>query len=77
VAYLWLKDYPAAIADFSKTIELNPYSIKAFEYRAQAYRQLGNRDRAEADLQKSRAIAQQFSPPPANEVLSSQSKPLR
>ena len=60
VAYFWLGDYRAAIEDFSAAIRANPYYIKAYDYRARAYQQMGRSQAAKADLDRAIALAQQF-----------------
>lgn len=60
VAYFWLQDYRAASEDFSTAIKANPFYIKAYEYRARAYQQMGRSQAAEADLKRAIEIARQF-----------------
>jgi Tfp pilus assembly protein PilF len=60
VAYFWLQDYRAAIADFSTTIRANPFYIKAYDYRARAYQQIGRSREAQADFKKAIELARQF-----------------
>jgi tetratricopeptide (TPR) repeat protein len=61
IAYFGLGNYQAAIADFTKTLELNPYSLKAWEYRGKTYQQMGNVAEAQADFRKVTELARQFS----------------
>ena len=42
-------DRPTAIADFDHLIADNQYDAEAFFYRAQAYEQLADRSKTEAD----------------------------
>jgi tetratricopeptide (TPR) repeat protein len=60
IAYYGLGNYQAAIADFTKTLELNPYLLKAWEYRGQTYQRMGNRAAAQADFKKATELARQF-----------------
>ncbi|BAU12812.1 hypothetical protein LEP3755_33430 [Leptolyngbya sp. NIES-3755] len=60
VAYFWMQDYRSAIDDFSTAIRFNPFYIKAYEYRARAYEQMGQTQAARADLQKAINLARQF-----------------
>ncbi|MGG6264453.1 tetratricopeptide repeat protein [Leptolyngbya sp. AN03gr2] len=60
VAYFWMQDYRSAIDDFSTAIRFNPFYIKAYEYRARAYEQMGRSQAARADLQKAINLARQF-----------------
>lgn len=60
VAYFWLQDYRSAIDDFSTAIRFNPFFVKAYEYRARAYEQVGKSQLARADYQKASDLARQF-----------------
>jgi tetratricopeptide (TPR) repeat protein len=52
-AHLQKKEYPQAVADFSKAIELDPKSADAYHYRGVAHLQLGEQEQALADLGES------------------------
>ncbi|MBW4441529.1 MAG: tetratricopeptide repeat protein [Plectolyngbya sp. WJT66-NPBG17] len=60
VAYFWMQDYRSAIADFSTAIRFNPFYVKAYEYRARAYEQVGQAQAARADSQKATDLARRF-----------------
>lgn len=60
VAYFWMQDYRSAIEDFSTAIRFNPFHIKAYEYRARAYQQIGQTQAARTDMQKAIDLARQF-----------------
>ncbi len=60
VAYFWMQDYRSAIADFSTAIRFNPFYVKAYEYRARAYEQVGQTQAARADSQKATELARQY-----------------
>ncbi|HTL88107.1 MAG TPA: tetratricopeptide repeat protein [Leptolyngbya sp.] len=60
VAYFWLQDYRSAITDFSTAIQHNPFYVKAYEYRARAYQQMGQRQAARSDEQKAMDLARQY-----------------
>jgi tetratricopeptide (TPR) repeat protein len=60
VAYFWMQDYQSAIEDFSTAIRFNPFYVKAYEYRARAYEQLGRNQAARADAQRAIELARQF-----------------
>jgi len=49
-------DYDDVIASFTETIETNPQNQWAFYYRGLAYKELGEDDRAVADLEKALSI---------------------
>ena len=59
VANYYLKQYPAAVEDFTKAIELNPTWADAFANRAEAYRALGQEDNAEADEERAKELGGQ------------------
>ncbi len=46
------KKYPEAIKDFTKAIEINPRSIKAFDYRGNVYRDTEEYEKAVSDYTK-------------------------
>jgi tetratricopeptide (TPR) repeat protein len=50
IARIHLGKLPAAVEDLSAAIALDPDAAAAFYHRAQLYRQLGERDKAAADL---------------------------
>ena len=50
LAYYELKDYNKAIADCSKSIELDPDDLKVYQNRGDAYCNLGNYDEAIKDF---------------------------
>jgi len=56
--YMENKDYPAAIADFEKAIEINPKLLDAYIYRSEAMREMGNFFSAAQSLEE----AQQLDP---------------
>ncbi|MER3435471.1 MAG: hypothetical protein C4288_19235 [Leptolyngbya sp. ERB_1_1] len=60
VAYFWMQDYRSAIGDFSTAIRFNPFYVKAYEYRARAYEQVGQMQAARVDSQKAIDLARQF-----------------
>lgn len=60
VAYFWMQNYRSAIEDFSTAIRFNPFHIKAYEYRARAYQQMGQTQAARADMQRAIDLARQF-----------------
>lgn len=60
VAYFWMQDYRSAIADFSTAIRFNPFYVRAYEYRARAYEQLGQHQAARADSQKAIELARRY-----------------
>jgi tetratricopeptide (TPR) repeat protein len=51
-AYKAKGDYDRALADYSKSIELNPTQVRAHMERADLYERIGKRARAIADFQK-------------------------
>lgn len=48
--YRQMHDYPKAIADLSKAIELKPDGVSAFRSRAAAFLEMGQQSKAVADL---------------------------
>ena len=60
VAYFWMQDYRSAIGDFSTALRFNPFYVKAYEYRARAYEQMGQTQAAQADLRKAMELARQY-----------------
>lgn len=48
----WTKDYPAAIADYSKALEIDPTITELHLQRAEVYRKLGQFDKADADYRE-------------------------
>jgi tetratricopeptide (TPR) repeat protein len=55
-AYLELKKYPEAVADFTKAIELDPKNVIAYDNRGKAYKALGKTKEAEEDFAKAKAL---------------------
>ena len=49
-------DYDAAIADYSRAIEIDPNYAFAYYNRGLAYRRIGNDDAADADAAMSRRL---------------------
>ena len=47
--HLWLKQYPLAVEDFTRAIQLRPGSESDYRRRAKAYRGMGKRDLAKLD----------------------------
>jgi tetratricopeptide (TPR) repeat protein len=77
VAYFWLNDYRSAIEDFSTAIRANPYFIKAYQYRARAYQQIGRSQAAQADFSKAIELARQFGSASLYQELVSQQQQAR
>lgn len=77
VAYFWLNDYRAAIEDFSIAIRANPHFIKAYQYRARAYQQIGRSQAAQADFKKAIELARQFGSPSLYQELVTQQQQAR
>ena len=50
------RDYPHALADFSKAIEIDPRYANAYHNRAAAKKASGDAAGAAADLQKTKAF---------------------
>jgi tetratricopeptide (TPR) repeat protein len=50
--YQALNQFPAAIQDFNKTIELNPGLAIAYFNRGRAYKAMGNKEAARQDFQQ-------------------------
>lgn len=69
-----LKDYPSAIADFSKTIELSPDHYVAYNLRAVAKREMKDFEGAIADLEKAIQILPTYDPAIANLKITKQLK---
>jgi len=57
VSYFQLKKYEAAVADFTKAIELNPVVIEAYQWRGMAYESQKKNDLAIADYSKLIALS--------------------
>ena len=55
-AYYGLKKYSEAIADYTKTIELDPKYAKAYNNRGNAYKAIGKIKDAEADFAKAKSL---------------------
>lgn len=51
-----VEKYQSVVADFSKVIELEPTEADAFHYRAYAYHQLGEDDKALTDVTRALQI---------------------
>ena len=47
-----MKDYQAAVNDFTSAIQINPQYIQAYSARANAYTVLGEMTKSEFDFQK-------------------------
>ncbi|MCY6490492.1 MULTISPECIES: tetratricopeptide repeat protein [Leptolyngbya] len=77
VAYFWMQDYRAAIEDFSTAIRFNPFYVKAYEYRARAYEQIGQNQAARADTQKAIRLARQFGSQPFIQELTQGNSPTK
>ncbi|NDJ17745.1 tetratricopeptide repeat protein [Myxacorys almedinensis] len=77
VAYFWLRDYRAAIQDFSTSIQRNSQSVKSYEYRARAYEEIGDRQAARSDLQKAVELARQFGSQSYAQLLSGKLQQIR
>ncbi len=56
-----IKDYEAAIADFSQAIQIDPNQVIAYTARGNAHLALGNTTKAELDFQKAMGITAVFS----------------
>lgn len=50
--HMKLKNYRKAVADFSKTVELNPKIINAFFFRGKAYGKLGKKQKGLSDIKE-------------------------
>jgi tetratricopeptide (TPR) repeat protein len=51
-----IKDYKKALADYSKAISIDPNYIKAYHNRASLYSELGEIEKAAADMEKAREL---------------------
>jgi len=57
-------DYQAAIADFTKVLDLNPNDVDALVLRAAAYQSIGMKDKALKDFQKAKSLLIRHQPKP-------------
>ncbi len=57
LAYYFSEQYPQAISDFNKLVEINPESIKnVLEFRASAYYKIGMFDKSQEDIEKAKSL---------------------
>jgi tetratricopeptide (TPR) repeat protein len=62
IAYVWVKNYDLALADFNKAIELNPKDGKAYNNRAIVYSYQGETAKALQDLHKAQSLGVTVNP---------------
>jgi len=53
-------DHPKALTDITRTIELNPDFIYAWQLRGDVYTAMGRSDEAEADFAKVKELMEQY-----------------
>ena len=54
-----MEEYPAAISDFGKAIELAPGDGSNYRYRGEVYAQLRQHNNADADFEMERRLNEQ------------------
>lgn len=52
------RDFDRAIADYSEVLQIDPDNLTACLYRARAYEEMGEDEKAEADLTRARQLEQ-------------------
>ena len=60
--YKVLKDYPAALADYAKAIELDPQDANAYNNRGLTYLKLGKPTEASTDFAKYKELTGKDAP---------------
>ncbi len=51
-------DFDRAVADYSEVLQIDPNHLQAYLYRARVYEEIGEDEKAEADLTRARELEQ-------------------
>ena len=57
IGYALKRDYEKAVVDFSEAIRLDPTNPEPFSYRSRAYLSIGEKEKADADLEQAKKLS--------------------